>query len=68
VGEVIILPVVRVDREPAQTDGGKARMNRRCRRLFGDIPPIAGPLQIADRLTIADTAPCEYVAPPYDGA
>jgi hypothetical protein len=67
-GDVIILPVVRVEREPLQTDGGKARMNHRRRRLFAHVEPLAGPLEFSGRLEIADTAPSEYVAPDHDGA
>lgn len=61
-GEVIILPVVRIERDSAQTDGGKARMNRRRRRLFGDAS-----LEVREPI-LPDTAPCEYVAPAWDPA
>lgn len=63
-GEVVILPVVRVERE---ADGRKARMNRR-RRRNADVQPIVGSLEIAGPIKIADTAPCEYVAPDHDCA
>jgi hypothetical protein len=54
--------VIRAAFTPKVVDGGKARIKARRYRLF----PTEGACDLSMRE--ADTAPCDYVAPAWDGA